>query len=529
METLFTSLRLDYMMIFLVVYLLFKMFPKRHEGVKQRIYCWLLFIGLLQAVSSFIILMEQEGVITLSSTAFYTLLALYFMGICLVTFGWFCYSEIVMETGWLNHPHRKVMLSLPLLVYFLLCVTSYRTHLMFYVDDAGVYHRGTIGFMQFLLPGLYLMGLLIRICQWLRTSSRSDAFMRGVLFYPLIHAVCIFFQIRFGFAHIIFASVSSLLVAYIELHSIEGYKLEQAKTRASELRKQFHIIEALSSDVADIFVLDVKRGLSSLFKLHGKVVSKEERRNRSYAEAFEHYIQTYVHPEDRDYVRSQYPISVVTEQLSHSAIYTFSYRVIYQGELHHYQVRFSRVEVEDGEEDLIFFGYLCIDNIVKLRVNSYHDSLTGLYNRHAYEEKIEEYEKKQGPAPDFVVVSFDVNGLKVVNDTLGHQGGDELLIGAAQCMKDSFGTYGNVYRVGGDEFVAFVNADDALLQHLLANLQSRVDQWHGKLVKSLSVAVGYVPLREQPTCTVQELIHLSDVRMYSAKAAYYEQKKTHEL
>ena len=52
------------------------------------------------------------------------------------------------------------------------------------------------------------------------------------------------------------------------------------------------------------------------------------------------------------------------------------------------------------------------------------------------------------PIPkDLVFVSIDVNGLKKVNDSMGHQAGDELLIGAAACMKKCFGRWGKVYRI----------------------------------------------------------------------------------
>nr|MCR5099910.1 sensor domain-containing diguanylate cyclase [Butyrivibrio sp.] len=83
------------------------------------------------------------------------------------------------------------------------------------------------------------------------------------------------------------------------------------------------------------------------------------------------------------------------------------------------------------------------------------DELTGLLNRRAYEEDI--YEQNDFPAKDyFVSMSLDVNGLKVVNDTLGHAAGDELLIGASYCMNKSFGSYGKIYRTGGDEFIVIL-------------------------------------------------------------------------
>ena len=61
---------------------------------------------------------------------------------------------------------------------------------------------------------------------------------------------------------------------------------------------------------------------------------------------------------------------------------------------------------------------------------------------------------------DFVFVSLDVNGLKTINDTQGHAAGDELIKAAASCMKKCIGSYGRVYRTGGDEFIALINTSD---------------------------------------------------------------------
>ncbi len=83
------------------------------------------------------------------------------------------------------------------------------------------------------------------------------------------------------------------------------------------------------------------------------------------------------------------------------------------------------------------------------------DELTGFYNRHAYEADMTELENSR-LADNFVYVSIDVNGLKVENDTKGHAAGDELLLHASECLKQCFGSYGKIYRTGGDEFVAFV-------------------------------------------------------------------------
>ena len=151
------------------------------------------------------------------------------------------------------------------------------------------------------------------------------------------------------------------------------------------------------------------------------------------------------------------------------------------------------------------------------------DELTGLYNRRAYEEDILEYSSK-AIGDDFVYASIDVNGLKVVNDEIGHAAGDELIKGAADCMIKAFGSYGKVYRTGGDEFVSILFAGEEQLASIKADLVRITEEWSGKLVSSLALSVGYVEKREFEEETILDMAKVADKRMYQAKSAYYSKK-----
>jgi diguanylate cyclase (GGDEF)-like protein len=149
------------------------------------------------------------------------------------------------------------------------------------------------------------------------------------------------------------------------------------------------------------------------------------------------------------------------------------------------------------------------------------DELTGLYNRRAYEEDIAEYDHK-GIVDSFVFVSLDVNGLKTVNDNLGHVAGDELLIGAANCIEECFGQYGKIYRIGGDEFVAMISVNEIQLQVIKRNFEDTTAKWSGNLVDSLSVSCGYVTKMEAGNISMHEMANIADKRMYEAKNRFYE-------
>lgn len=154
---------------------------------------------------------------------------------------------------------------------------------------------------------------------------------------------------------------------------------------------------------------------------------------------------------------------------------------------------------------------------------SHMDELTNCYNRRAYSEDVAEYHSNASE-DEFAYISFDVNGLKTVNDDLGHEAGDELIRGAASCMKKAFLKHGRVYRVGGDEFVGLVHADAGLLKMLCEDFDEQISCWCGLLVKEISVSYGCVLSSEVEGMSMTEIASLADKRMYESKAKHYEEK-----
>ena len=88
------------------------------------------------------------------------------------------------------------------------------------------------------------------------------------------------------------------------------------------------------------------------------------------------------------------------------------------------------------------------------------DALTGVKNKHAYVEEEERIDKliAKGDMENFAVVVFDLNGLKIVNDTKGHDAGDVYIVDSCRTIEKYFGGE-NLYRFGGDEFVVILTGD----------------------------------------------------------------------
>ena len=92
---------------------------------------------------------------------------------------------------------------------------------------------------------------------------------------------------------------------------------------------------------------------------------------------------------------------------------------------------------------------------------AYHDGLTGIGNRTAFEERLSELENSKDSSAPVGIVMFDVNDLKFVNDNLGHPIGDSMIIKAADIVSGSFEEDGGeCFRIGGDEFAVIMQGDN---------------------------------------------------------------------
>lgn len=145
------------------------------------------------------------------------------------------------------------------------------------------------------------------------------------------------------------------------------------------------------------------------------------------------------------------------------------------------------------------------------------DELTKCLNRRAYEVDIQKLDLNK----EWAYIAFDLNGLKQANDTFGHSAGDELICAAANCMKFAFASYGKIYRIGGDEFVALLTQSVTDLESILQVFDSSIQDWHGKYSNSISVSYGVVKSSEQDFDSIHSVSKLADERMYKSKYEYY--------
>lgn len=151
---------------------------------------------------------------------------------------------------------------------------------------------------------------------------------------------------------------------------------------------------------------------------------------------------------------------------------------------------------------------------------SIKDELTGLYNRRGFEVDCDTI-KREGSLSQYSIIMMDLNGLKATNDNIGHEAGDELIIGAAKCMTNAFSGLGNVYRVGGDEFVALLKGTREHVEAAVETFDYLTSNYKGNLISELSASKGVVVCAEHPALSFDEVKAMADKQMYADKDEYY--------
>lgn len=145
---------------------------------------------------------------------------------------------------------------------------------------------------------------------------------------------------------------------------------------------------------------------------------------------------------------------------------------------------------------------------------SYYDSLTGLYNRRFMEDEIKKWDTS-GEVPISVIMG-DLNGLKVTNDVFGHSAGDQLLIKAAQRLRESCRKEDIVARWGGDEFLILLpNTSLDTAEKILKEIKTKCKyEMDGPL--QVSIALGMAQKTDNNTSLFQ-VIHEAEEWMYRNK------------
>lgn len=145
-----------------------------------------------------------------------------------------------------------------------------------------------------------------------------------------------------------------------------------------------------------------------------------------------------------------------------------------------------------------------------------HDSLTGLYNRAYFSQIIYTLQKEHSTSMGMVMC--DLDGLKLINDTLGHDKGDKLLVDAARIINSSLDGNAILCRMGGDEFAIFVPyCTENNINAICSRIRGSIKKYNAKnKIIPLSISLGYALCYGLPK-SLEDLFKEADNDMYREK------------
>lgn len=231
------------------------------------------------------------------------------------------------------------------------------------------------------------------------------------------------------------------------------------------------------------------------------------------------------HPDDiKDFLKV-FDKKTVLKRIEEDGIFVYKYRVIVEKQVVHWCLRATLIQ-EDNQARLLV-GVMNIEKqvvqerefantLIEAEERATKDQLTGVKNKRAYADE-EEHLNTQiqaGVKVNFAIIICDLNGLKQVNDTQGHQAGDDFIKEGCMILCDAFAR-SPVYRVGGDEFVAIAQGKD---YEMLENRLSKIDRSNKRNDKNngVTMAVGWAKFGPEDRF-VSDVFDRADSAMYENK------------
>lgn len=261
-----------------------------------------------------------------------------------------------------------------------------------------------------------------------------------------------------------------IVVAVSDVNELVTMRHE--KEQIQEERVVYARLHVVTGNFIVVYVVDPKtdhfRELSSTDAYKQSFALEKE--GEDFFERSREVTRRYIYPFDLNRFLGAFTKANVRAAIERDGIFTLSYRLVMSGRSIHVLMKAAMVEESKGPRLIV--GLYDIDaqvrqeketerRLAQAQAQANVDALTGVRNKHAYLEAEERLNDQiaRHQAPPFAIVVLDVNNLKQVNDTDGHQTGDQHIRDACQFICNEF-KRSPVFRVGGDEFTVIAQGTD---------------------------------------------------------------------
>ncbi len=307
----------------------------------------------------------------------------------------------------------------------------------------------------------------------------------------------------------------------------EQVRQRHEEERMIEERATYDRIHVLTGDFIAIYVVDPETdhyrefGSAEGYDEHFGQLKEGER----FFDTARESALIHNYPEDISLFLSVFTKSNVMAEILRSGIFTLSYRLMMNGKPNYVQIKAAMVEESEGPRLIV--GVNDIDaqvrqeaeygkRLAQAQKQANIDALTGVKNRHAYLEAEARMDRQiaEHSQPPFAVAMLDVNDLKKVNDTAGHQAGDQYLRDACKVICDTF-KHSPVFRVGGDEFAVISQGRDyECIDELIEKLNDH--NRNASRIGGITIACGMARFGDDDSC-MASVFERADHSMYENK------------
>ena len=282
------------------------------------------------------------------------------------------------------------------------------------------------------------------------------------------------------------------------------------------------IAQALAADYFSIYYVDTDTDRFVEYTSHDEYRAlRIEKSGEDFFNLSRRNILRVVYPADHEKVLTAFTKERLMAELARTGTFTLTYRLMFDGQPTFVNLKASRMA--DDTDSHIVIGVSNVDaqmrrerELSEAREKANRDALTGVKSKHAFVEAEAEMDARiaSGDCQSFAIAFCDVNGLKQINDTQGHQAGDQLIREASSSICDIF-KHSPVYRIGGDEFVAILRGQDYVRRDALAAEMARRNEQVGP--DGVIIAVGMSDYRPGEDARFAEVFQRADARMYENK------------
>lgn len=311
-----------------------------------------------------------------------------------------------------------------------------------------------------------------------------------------------------------------------DVTSIE--RIRQAEQRAEEEQTAYARLKALNNNYLCIYVVVPDTGAYREFSAADEYrVYQQTKEGPDFFATTREAARVHNHPEDLDRFLAAFTKENVLAEIGRSGVFALRYRLLMNGE--HIYVLLKAVMVEEKEGPRLIVGIINVDaqvqqeaeygqRIAQAQARASIDVLTGIRNKRGYQDAADNLNRQiaEHTAPAFAVSILDINDLKKVNDSEGHQAGDQLIREACKIVCTTF-KHSPVFRIGGDEFAVISQGSDLeRLDELVSSIA--VHNEEAARGGGIVIACGTAVFEEGKDESVDSVFERADRLMYANKS-----------